>query len=444
MKTFSIVSLGCPRNLVDSEVMAGSLRKSGFRMAGAEKDVEVCVVNTCAFIGSAREESVDAIVEAAGRKKEGKIKHLVIAGCLPQFYKNKLLKTLPEVDLIIGTSDFPRIAGLISALKKGAARSAVSNHLDYLYNEDSPRFSFTPRHYKYVKISEGCSNFCSYCVISRLRGPFRSRTIQSVLGEVRKLSKGGAVKEIELIGQDTTLFGIDQYGKSALQYLLADICGLTGSPRWVRLLYTHPAHYTDELIATIAGEEKVCKYLDLPVQHISDTILRKMNRRTAKRDIVELIARVRKKIPALTLRTSVIVGFPGESEKDFKELLDFVRRTRFERLGAFIYSREEGTKAHGFEGQVPESVKKERFDEVMKLQQRISGEINKSFLGKIVEVLIDEKTPGETGSCIGRTQGDAPEIDGVVYVAGQGVKVGEFRKVKITDTLEYDLAGEAV
>lgn len=444
MKTFSIISLGCARNLVDSEVMAGTLRKSGLTMMPEGKAADLCVVNTCAFIAPAREESVEAIIEAAHLKKEGKVKRLVIAGCLPQYYKNKLLKELPEVDLIVGTSDFPRIARLVTGLRKGQMRSAVSSRLDYLYDGNSPRFTFTPRHYKYIKVSEGCSNFCSYCVISRLRGPFRSRTIRSVMEEVRKISKGGSVREIELIGQDTTLFGIDQYGRPALQYLLADLCGLKNGPRWIRLLYTHPAHYSDELIATIRNEERVCKYLDLPVQHASDRILKRMNRKTTRRDIRELIARLRKRIPGLVLRTSVIVGFPGETDDDFAELLDLIRQTRFERLGAFVYSREEGTKAHAFEGQVPEGVKKERFDEVMRLQQKISLEKNRALLGKTVEVLIDEKAPDGKGTFVGRTQGDAPEIDGVVYVSGKNMKAGEFCKVKITDSLEYDLVGKAL
>ena len=444
MKNFAIISLGCPRNLVDSEVMAGYLKAGGFKQTPLEYGVEVCVVNTCAFVESAREESVEAIIEAGSLKKEGKIRHLVICGCLSQMYRNKLAKDLPEADLIIGTSDFPRIVELINGLKNKNPRSVVTSRLDYLYDEHSPRSRFTPKHYAYVKISEGCSNFCSYCIISRLRGVFRSRPIESVVAEVRDLAKTGILKEIELIGQDTTLFGIDRYGKAALPRLLRDLSTLENSIRWVRLLYTHPAHYTDELIDTISGEKKVCKYLDLPIQHISDNVLSLMNRKVTKEEISGLIRKLRKRIPDLVLRTSIIVGFPQETENDFKELLKFLKVVKFDRLGAFQYSRENGTPAARLKGQLSQAVKKERYDEVMKLQRSISVETNKRFLGKELNVLIDEKVAIENDKFLGRTQSDAPEVDGVVYVSGKNIKVGEFYKVKITDTLEYDLVGERV
>ena len=444
MKNFAIVNLGCSRNLVDSEVMAGCLKAGGFRQGALRDGVEVCVVNTCAFVNSAREESVDAIIEAGDLKKKGKIRHLVIAGCLSQLYKEKLAKELPEADLVIGTSDFSRIVELINGLKKRSIRSAVSSRLDYIYDEDSPRSLFTPKHYAYVKISEGCSNLCSYCIISRLRGDFRSRAIESVAAEVQGLAGTGTLKEIELIGQDTTLFGIDRYGKPELPRLLHDICGMKNSIRWVRLLYTHPAHYTDSLIEMIAAEEKICKYLDLPIQHISDKILKLMNRKVTKDEVVRLVHKLRDRIPGLILRTSVIVGFPQETEKDFKELMSFLKDAKFERLGAFTYSREEGTHASGLKGQLSESVKKKRYDEVMKLQRSISAEANKRFLGKEIDVLVDEKAPLEDNKFLARTQGDAPEVDGTVYVTGKNIKVGDFCRVRITDTLEYDLAGEAV
>lgn len=443
MKKFAIISLGCPRNLVDSEVIAGSLKTHGLKEAKIENGVDVVVINTCAFVDSAREESVEAIIEAGCLKKEGKVKHLVVCGCLPQLYKKRLGKELPEVDLTVGTSDFPKIAGLLAGLKNRKS-SAVSSRLDYIYNELSPRSSLTPKHYAYVKISEGCSNFCSYCIISRLRGQFRSRPIESIVAEVRNLAGTGVIKEIELIGQDTTLYGRDLYGRPAIARLLRDICSLKNSIRWVRLLYTHPAHYTDELIDVIASEKKICKYLDLPIQHISDRVLKLMNRKTTKKDIAKLIDKLRKKIPGLTLRTSVIVGFPGETDKDFKELLKFLKDIRFERLGAFTYSREEGTSASRFKGQVSEDVKSQRYDEVMKLQQAISERRNKRFLGRKMDVLIDEKVALEDNKFIGRSEGDAPEVDGSVYVTGRPVKVGDFCRVKITDTLEYDLVGEKV
>lgn len=446
MKKFAIISLGCPRNLVDSEVIAGHLKSSGLDPASLEDGVDVAVVNTCAFVESARKESVEAIIEAGNLKKKGKAKYLVICGCLGQMYKDKLADRLPEADLIIGTSDFPRIVELLRGIKKRKNRSVISSRLSYLYNEDSPRLPFTPKHYAYVKISEGCGNHCSYCVISRLRGDFRSRSLESVAAEVRNLARGGALKEIELIGQDTTLFGTDRHGRRELPRLLRKLSKLENNIKWIRLLYTHPAHYTDELIDAIGSEKKICKYLDLPIQHISDKVLRLMNRKTTKKEITKLIGALRKKIPGLVLRTSIITGFPGETDKDFKELLKFLADIKFDSLGAFIYSREARTRASRFKGQVSGSVKQERYDQVMKLQQAISINSKRMFLGKTVDVLIDEKAAAEDNkgleSFIGRTQGDAPEIDGAVYLTGKGVKAGDFCKVRITDTLEYDLIGE--
>ncbi len=439
-----IISLGCPRNLVDSEVILGSLKENGFEIVDIDKLPDIFIINTCAFIESAREESVDVILQAEQMKKEGKIRYLVVCGCLAQLYKTDLIKKLPKVDLVLGTSDFFKIKEAIKSLKDGKRRSEVSGALDYLYDESSPRFTLTPRHYAYVKIAEGCSNLCSYCVISRLRGKFRSRTIDSVTEEVRHLSGDTKLKEINLIGQDTTLFGVDRYGKKRLAELLRKICKLKNNIRWIRVLYTHPAHYTDELISTVRSENKICKYLDLPVQHISDKILKTMNRNASKKKILELIEKIRKDIPGIVLRTSIIVGFPGETEKDFKELTGFIREVRFEKLGAFIYSKEYGTKASKFKNQIPEALKKARFDEVMRLQQGIARDINRSFLGSNLEVLLDEEIEGEKGSFLGRTEGDAPEVDGSVYVKGKNLKVGEFCKVKIKDTLEYDLVGEAI
>ena len=361
-----MISLGCPRNLVDSEIMLGSLKNGGFEIAEVDEGVDVCVVNTCSFIGSAKQESIDMILEAAELKKEGRIGKLVVSGCLSQSAKGELLEEIPEIDLVLGTSDYPRIGSLVAGL--GDKRiAAVSDKLTYLYDEDSPRFALTPSHYAYVKISEGCSNRCSYCIISNLRGDFRSRAIESITEEIERFSSNGLLKEVNLIGQDTTLFGLDRYGSEAFSLLLKRICAMKNSVKWVRVLYTHPAHYSDDLISTIAGEEKICKYLDLPIQHISDRILKAMNRRMTKSELIGLIRKLRKNIKGLALRTSIIVGFPGETESDFKELLDFVRETRFERLGAFIYSREAGTRAAGFKGQVPEDIKEARLGELMEL-----------------------------------------------------------------------------
>ena len=444
MTKVSIISLGCPRNQLDSEIIAGSLKKGGFSIVETGQRADICVINTCAFLQSAREESVEKILEAAQHKKSGRIKHLVVCGCLPQLYKEKLADELVEADLIVGTSDFPNLPKLLKTINKPKTRSVISPNPDYLYDERSSRVAFTPPHYAYLKISEGCSNFCSYCIISRLRGAFRSRSIKSVVAEVKSLSKSGRLKEIDIIGQDTTLFGFDRYGKIMFSDLLRDICAIKNSVKWIRVLYTHPAHYNDELISTIRDEDKICKYLDLPIQHISDDILKKMNRRVTKKDIIRLIGKLKTNIPELVLRTSIIVGFPGETDKDFKELLNFLKDTRFERLGAFIYSREDGTRASRLDGQIPEKIKQERFDVLMAEQKIISSDINRSHLGKTIEVLIDEKIDDEKEKFIGRTRWDAPDIDGVVYVSGKNIKPGELCKVKIKDTLEYDLVGNKI
>lgn len=440
MRKFAIISLGCSRNLVDSEVIAGIMKERGLKACDVKDGVDVCVVNTCAFIESARKESVDAIMEIAELKKTGKIKKLVVCGCLPQLYKKKLFKALPEADLVLGTSDFPKIGQFLGALSR-KRRSDVSMRPGYLYDETSPRLSLTPRHYAYVKISEGCSNICSYCIIPRLRGSFRSRPIDSVVKEVAALAKTGYLKEINLVGQDTTLYGSDRYGTKMLSSLLKRLCSLDNSVKWIRVLYTHPAHYTEEFINTMRDEDKVCKYLDLPIQHISDAILKRMNRHTTKSQIMDLVEKLRKKIPGLVLRTSIIVGFPGETDKDFKELLGFLREARFEKLGAFVYCREDGTKAGRFTGQIDESLKTERFDELMRQQQKISTAVNRSIVGRTVKVLIDEREAQSRDLFAGRTQGDAPEVDGTVYVSGKNIKTGEFCNVRISDSLEYDLVG---
>lgn len=445
MRKAGIISLGCPRNLLDSEIIAGSLKKSGFDVRETWDSVEVCVINTCAFIESARAESVDRILEAARLKKEGRIKYLVVCGCLPQLYRDRLAEELKEADLFIGTNDFPKLAGLLKNMDRARTkRTFISRSLKYLYDEDEPRLIMTPAHFAYVKISEGCSNSCSYCIISKLRGRFRSRAMPSIVNEVTKISRDPALKEINVIGQDTTMYGLDRYGKIRFAELLRKLCRIGNDVEWLRILYTHPRHYTRELIEAVRDEDKICKYLDIPIQHISDRILRRMNRRTTAREIETLIDRLRDEIPGLVLRTSIIVGFPGETEKDFKAVLDFVKKKRFERLGAFSYSREEGTRAFRFSKQIPADIKEERLDELMRLQQEISADLNRKFIGMTVKVLIDEKISSPRGGYSGRTQGDAPEIDGTVYVSGKDIEIGEICRVKITGSMEYDLIGERV
>jgi ribosomal protein S12 methylthiotransferase len=439
-----IISLGCPRNLVDSEIIAGSLKKSGIALVPEPEGADICVINTCAFTQTAREESIDKILEAAHLKKEGRIKYLVVSGCLPQLYKAGLASELREADLLVGTNDFPAIPALLKRLKSVPARTFISRSLNYLYDEKSPRITLTPGHYAYIKISEGCGNFCSYCVIPRLRGKFRSRKMKSVEEEFKALSASGKLKEVNIIGQDTTLYGLDRYNRIIFPELLRQLCRIKSSVRWIRILYTHPAHYSDELIRTIRDEERICKYLDLPLQHISDRILKRMNRRPGSDGIRRLIDKLRREIPGMALRTSVIVGFPGETEKEFKKLLGFVREAGFERLGAFMYSKEEGTAAGRYRDQVPDKIKQQRFDAVMRLQQLISLRQNSSLVGRVKEVLIDEKLADGSNKFEARTRSDAPEIDGVVYVTGDGIRTGGFCKVKINGYTEYDLMGEKI
>ncbi len=442
MKKVYLLSLGCPRNLVDSEVLLGALEEKGFSIVDEPEGADVAVVNTCGFIQDAKQESIDAILQLAEFKKNSLIKKLVVVGCLSQRYPDELASEIGEIDGIFGTSSFTDIPGLLDKLFSGEKIKDVKPVPDFLYNHMDRRKTLTPAHYAYVKIQEGCSNRCSYCVIPELKGPRRSREAGSILAEIKRLKGERDLKELIFIGQDTTSFGLDTGGNPELAGLLRAASPLM-EDGWIRLLYTHPAHFTDELIDVIAGTENICNYIDLPIQHINDRILRKMNRRVSKGDIIRLIERIRGKTGDVTLRTSVIVGFPTETDGEFDELAGFLEDIRFERLGAFIYSREEGTSAADLEGQVPEKVKRSRFDRVMKLQQKISAENNFRYLGGTVRVLVDEKDPSSSGTYLGRSCTDAPEVDGMIYVKGEGLSVGQFVDARITGTMEYDLTGEA-
>ncbi|MDD5679979.1 MAG: 30S ribosomal protein S12 methylthiotransferase RimO [Candidatus Omnitrophica bacterium] len=438
-----IISLGCPRNMVDSEVLLGALHKSGFPVVELS-EADIGIVNTCAFIDEAKRESVDMILGLIKLKNTGKMKSVVVAGCLPQRYKKKLIKELPEVDAFVGCGDIEKIVGILEKINNKEAVYAVSSSPAFIYSHTNPRFQITPPHYAYVKISEGCRNKCSFCVIPSIKGSYRSRPVESVLKEVEDISGKAHLSEINLIGQDTTLYGTDIYGKPKITELLKKLCTFREYKRWIRLLYTYPSHIDDELIDIFAGEKSLCKYMDLPVQHINDKILKRMNRPDTKRNILALIKKIRKRIPGVVLRSSVIVGFPGETDADFNELVDFIKEVKFERLGVFTYSQEEGTPACNYSGQIEEKVKLGRFDTLMSVQKDIAEEINKSFLGRTIEVIVDEKDESAEGLYIGRTEGDAPEVDGEVFVKGQDLKPGDFVRVKITDTLEYDLVGNVV
>lgn len=409
-----ILNLGCPRNIVDAENILGRLSGKGYNIVDMDK-ADLAIVNTCAFIDEAKRESVDAILDLIGLKKEGKLKKLIVAGCLSQRYKDKLRKELPEVDAFVG-----RIA----------------------LNHSLRRFPITPKHYAYLKICEGCINNCSYCIIPKIKGKFTSLDINSILKKVEEFNKD-RVSELNIIGQDITGYGIDLYGKRRLPELLQKIVKKAKHIGWIRLLYLYPDAVVTELLDLMKDQPKICRYIDLPIQHINDRLLKLMNRRVNKKAILGLIRKIRKNIPDVTIRTSLIVGFPSETDREFGELLKFIEDEKFERLGAFIYSREDETPAYNFKPQVSHKIKIERLNAIMSCQQKISQEFNKKFLGKVIDVLIDEK---EKDYYLGRSQIDAPEVDGLVYVkpAKQKLKLGDFVKVKITDTLEYDLVGEAL
>jgi len=439
MAKIGIISLGCPRNLVDSEAILGIVKKGRHDVVDIEAS-EIAIINTCSFIEDAKKESIETILELVNLKKEGKIKGIIVAGCLAQRYKTELAKELKDVDGFIGVGDLEEINISLDEILKGKRSLHVSDKPGFAYKKNLPRVPLTPSHYRYLKIQEGCGNECSFCIIPKIKGPLRSRPIESILEEVKAFSD--EVSEINIVGQDTTLYGLDLYKEKKITTLLKEILSIKKAS-WIRLLYGHPSHVDDALIELIKNEPRICKYLDLPLQHINDRILKSMKRYTTKKAISSLIEKVRNQIPGLALRTSFVVGFPGETEKEFKGLVDFVKDIKFERLGVFTYSQEEGTPAAGFPGQIPEDVKLARFNELMTIQQAISENLNKRLLGKEIEAIVDKASPADANVYMGRTRHDAPEVDGQVWIKGGPFRQGEIIKVKITDTLEYDLVGEA-
>ena len=445
MKTkIGMLSLGCARNLVDAEVILGYLKEAGFTVSFEIAEADVAIVNTCCFIREAEEESIDVILKLCRLKEEGKITRIIVCGCLAQRYKRELLNELKEVDAFVGVGGIDKIAAVVKQLLNGRRSLGVFGRPEFLYTHRSPRIFFTPGHFAYVKISEGCNHRCSYCIIPTLRGKYRSRPMDSILKEGEALLNKRLVSEINLIGQDTTMYGQDLYAQNRIAELLAKLAG-KAKARWVRLLYAHPKHFSQKLMSVIRDEPSICKYIDLPIQHINDKILEKMNRRTSRKEILSLIERARKEIPEIAIRTTLIVGFPGETDKQFRELLDFIRDAKFERLGLFKYSRQADTLAYDFGRQVPEKIKQTRYDEALSLQQDISTKINQAFLGRELRVLIDEQDTQDKGVFLGRSEADAPEVDGCVYVhSKKRLKTGDFVQVKIIDTLEYDLVGEAL
>ncbi len=439
-----MLSLGCARNLVDAEVMLGYLKKAGFNVDAEISEADVAIVNTCCFIKDAEQESIETILKVCQLKEEAKVRKIIICGCLPERYKNKLTAELKEVDAFVGPGSIDKITGVVKEILTREKSIGKFTRPKFLYSHLSPRVMLTPRHFAYIKISEGCANNCSYCIIPKLRGKFRSRQLNSVLQEAEFLFKRQRANEINLIGQDTTMYGKDLYGQYKIAELLNRLTQRAGS-KWIRLLYAHPAHFPKELIRAVKDKPAICKYIDLPIQHINDKILKRMNRKTTKRDILHLIDRLRTKIPSLAIRTTLIVGFPGETDKQFHELLDFMRQVKFERLGLFKYSRQEQTPAYNFTPQIPAKVKQSRYEEALRLQQEISEQVNQRFLGKTLSVLVDEQDLQDKHLFIGRTEYDAPEVDGCVYVKSKNnLQVGDFVNVKITDTLEYDLVADAI
>lgn len=432
-------TLGCPKNRVDSEVMLGTLAEAGYRLVQDPERAEVIVVNTCGFIESAKEESVDAIVELAELKAAGRCKKLVVTGCLVQRHADELARELPEVDHFLGTGAYADIAQIVS---EAQARRLVVPDPDFVHSARTPRVNSLPSHTAYLKISEGCDNACAFCIIPKLRGAQRSRAVDDIVAEAETLARQGTI-EVSLVAQDLTAYGMDLPGRPRLHQLLRALVKVDGL-RWIRLHYAYPRDVPDALVDTIADEPRIVKYLDMPLQHSSDRLLRAMKRGRSSTFLRELVGRLRARVPGLALRTSLIVGLPGETEADFEDLLRFVEEERFERLGVFEFSAEDGTAAAEMARQVPERVKRVRFERVMEVQQRISREHQRAMIGRRVEVLVEGRAEETEHLLAGRHAQQAPEIDGLTYVNDGVAYPGEIVTVEVTDASEYDLVGRVV
>ena len=433
------ISLGCDKNLTNSEEMLALLTESGHEIVDSEEDAEIIVINTCCFIHDAKEESIENILEMAEYKKAGTCKVLIVTGCMAQRYKEEIIQEIPEVDAVLGTSSYRDI---LKAVEEACAGRHFEKYRDINeLPEDSGRPVLTTGgHYGYLKIAEGCDKHCTYCIIPSLRGNFRSVPEERLLAQAEYMAEQG-VKELILVAQETTVYGTDLYGKKTLHILLKKLCRIKGI-RWIRVLYCYPEEIYDELLQVMKEEKKICHYLDLPIQHSSDKILKRMGRRTTRAQLTEIIEKLRREIPDIVLRTTLITGFPGETEEDHQELMEFVDQMEFDRLGAFTYSPEEGTPAERMPDQVPEELKEERRDEIMELQQEISLEKGNDRIGQELMVMIEGKVSGES-AYIARTYGDAPKVDGYLFVqTGELLMTGDFAKVKVTGALEYDLIGE--
>ena len=433
------ISLGCDKNLVDTEVMLGLLAKKGYQMIDDETQADVIVINTCCFIHDAKEESIQTILEMAEYKKTGPLKALVVTGCLAQRYQDEIVKEIPEVDAVLGTTSYDKIVEAIDQALEGKVSIELTD-VDALPQVDAKRLVTTGGHYAYLKIAEGCDKHCTYCIIPKIRGNYRSVPMEQLIKEAEELAAQG-VKELILVAQETTLYGKDIYGEKSLHKLLRELCKIKGI-RWIRILYCYPEEINDDLIRVMKEESKICHYLDLPIQHANDDILKRMGRRTSKEQLITIIEKLREEIPDITLRTTLITGFPGETEEQHEELMEFVDQMEFDRLGVFTYSPEEDTPAAGMPDQIPEEVKEERQAEIMELQQDIAFDMAEDMIGREVLVMIEGKVADEN-AYVGRTYKDAPNVDGLIFVnTDEELMSGDFARVKVTGELEYDLIGE--
>lgn len=439
----AFISLGCDKNLVDSEIMLGLLNKSGYNIISDESKADIIIINSCCFIQSAIEESIETILEVSEYKTTGNCKALIVTGCMAERYKDKIFSELPEVDAIVGTTSYEKIVDIIDDIitaKNLKSFNDINSNIaeDNAYN----RILTTAGYYAYLKIAEGCNNHCTYCIIPKVRGRYRSRTIESLIKEAQILAKKG-VKELIIVAQDTTQYGIDLYGEKKLPDLLKRLAQIDGI-EWIRLLYVYPEQITDELIETIAHEPKICNYLDMPIQHSNDNILKKMGRKSCQKQIKETIFKLRTTIPDIAIRTTLITGFPGETEQEFKDMLDFVAEMEFDRLGVFTYSQEEDTPAYNYPNQIEESIKLERKQTILDLQKSISAQKCSNSINKAFKVLVDGKLPEDNVYC-GRTYKDAPDVDGLVFINTDCELIsGDFVSVYINEATDYDLFGVIV
>ena len=446
-KKVHFISLGCPKNLVDSEIMAGTLMKDGYEVVGEAEDADTVVVNTCGFIEDSKKESIQRVLDMADLKQQGKIKRVVVAGCLTQRYKDDLVEGLPEADLFVGSGEFQNIGKILKNHSLGEKKRTFFNLPTYLQEESTPRVNSQPKHRAYLKISEGCMKRCAFCAIPLIRGNLQSRKIENIVGEAKLLAAGG-VKELIIISHDFTDYGLDLKRKdptvmeSPVELLrqLAEVDGI----KWIRMLYLYPDGITPEMIKLMKSNAKFVKYFDMPLQHVNNDVLKKMNRKMTREEITEVLTQIRREIPDAVIRTQFIVGFPGETQENFEELLTFISEQKFDRVGCFQYSPEEGTPGGKMPNQVDDETKQKRYEAVMEVQQNISREKHRAFIGKTIEVVVEGLSEETDLLLQGRTSQQAPDIDGVVLINDGQAKIGEFVKVRVTESMEYDLIGEIV